>query len=85
MTGKGGQRGETHHHHHHHGSRQHSAQAAPLREVGLVLPSDGVQGRHGSRGSKLGPRPLLEGSQRSAAACIHGRAAAAGAPTSMSS
>lgn len=69
-----------HHHGQEHGARQHAARAASLGEVGLLLASDGVRGRRGGRGGKLGPRPLLEGSQCSvAAAAGAGAAAAAGA------
>lgn len=62
VTGRGGWRGP-HHHQHQHGAGQHSAHAAPLGEVGFLLAGDGVQGCRGGRGGKLGPWPLLEGSQ----------------------
>lgn len=54
---------DPHHHQHQHGAGQHAAHTAPLGEVGLLLAGDGVQGCRGGRGGKLGPRPLLEGSQ----------------------
>lgn len=86
--GEGG--GAAHHHQDHHGACQHAAHAAPLREVGLVLTGDGVQGRRGGRGGELGPWPLLEGSRHSAAARTRGGGGGEGGgpvwgPTSMSS
>lgn len=57
-----------HHHGDHHGPGQHAEHAAPAGEVGLVLASDGVRGCRGGRVGKLGPWPLLEGSQCLAAA-----------------